>query len=440
MARNLFIWGYHSDDAIRAIEELVDEEYISISHWFGNHGKFNNSLAKLTHNPENILKERIVDRFPRELDSKIRLYFERFTEGYSRISFYKAQGKHELWHLFYMYADYFHDSLKRGRVEVVLFQNLPHHGVDMVLYAVAKTMGLRTILTMQSLMPNRFWYVEDIDDFGDFEHVPVTNPLRVKIERKFRKELFYMEGFRRKPSCCLCSALNDVRRLMMGRRHKPITPSGIMFKYQECKEYKKGYRATVCDDVSLDEKFVYFPLQLQPELTTSVLGDIHADQLLALEKLSELLPDDWFIYVKENPKQTARQRGRLFYERLLKVGKVKYLSMNYNTYKLIEKSQFVSVVTGTAGWEAISGGKNVLVFGKAWYKTLPRVFCYDPAISLADILDCKVSHENLEEEYSRLMGKTFPGIMDMGYTAAFPEYDSLENVKNIKNFLLKILG
>ena len=43
--------------------------------------------------------------------------------------------------------------------------------------------------------------------------------------------------------------------------------------------------------INFEEKFVYFPLPMQPEMTTSAIGGEFRDQLLALERLSNILPE-----------------------------------------------------------------------------------------------------------------------------------------------------
>ena len=166
--------------------------------------------------------------------------------------------------------------------------------------------------------------------------------------------------------------------------------SQALHRYYLKKEYQLNSKKFETD-ADLGSKFVYFALHLQPEKTTSAWGGKYADQVLALERLSELIPDDWWIYAKENPKQNHVMRGKYFYQRISKIPKLKLIRREVDTYKLLENSQFPATVTGTIGFEAICGGKNVLIFGwGAWYKTLPGVFSYSPDLEVEDIMNYKI--------------------------------------------------
>ena len=118
-------------------------------------------------------------------------------------------------------------------------------------------------------------------------------------------------------------------------------------------------------EIDFNRKFVYFPLQYQPEMTTSTLGGDFSDQMLAIEHLLRILPDDTWIYVKENPKQTGAMRGPQFFDRLDRIPNLIVLPSYANTFELIDKSEFVATVTGTVGWEAICKGKKCTGFRNA---------------------------------------------------------------------------
>ncbi len=139
-----------------------------------------------------------------------------------------------------------------------------------------------------------------------------------------------------------------------------------------------GEFAQPCD---MSLKYVYAPLHYQPERTTCPEAERYSNQLLMLKVLAQSLPQDWVIYVKENPTQllpnTAHgERGRYayFYQDLSEISKVRIVSMQEDPFSLIDNSQMVATLTGTTGWESILRGKPVLCFGNAWYESCEGVF------------------------------------------------------------------
>lgn len=81
-------------------------------------------------------------------------------------------------------------------------------------------------------------------------------------------------------------------------------------------------RKLFVNEIKENEKYVYFPLHLQPEMTTSTLGKEYNDQILAIERVARIIPEDWYIYVKENPLQTNAYRDKYFYKRLQGIKKL----------------------------------------------------------------------------------------------------------------------
>ena len=63
--------------------------------------------------------------------------------------------------------------------------------------------------------------------------------------------------------------------------------------------YPETRQGKFIHQLSEDCEYIYFPLHLQPELTTDYLGGSYGDQLRAIEFLSSKLPSKFKILVKE---------------------------------------------------------------------------------------------------------------------------------------------
>lgn len=147
------------------------------------------------------------------------------------------------------------------------------------------------------------------------------------------------------------------------------------------------------------QPFIYMPLQLQPEVSTSPLAGVYVEQYLLVELLSRTAPPGWLIYVKENRfmfgKAGSGELGREFefYRKLTKLPNVRLVPLQTPPFDLIDNAKAVATATGTSGWEAVFRGIPVLNFGYAWYREC------DGVLPAGDLADCRAAMERLRAGY-----------------------------------------
>ena len=149
------------------------------------------------------------------------------------------------------------------------------------------------------------------------------------------------------------------------------------------------------NDFSLKDDFVYFGLHYEPERSTLPDGGDFHDQLIAILKLRELVPNEIKIYIKEHPSVFVKSiwgyRGRspLLYRLITEIDNVYILNHEIRTIDLIKNSLFTSTITGTLGFESAIIGKKSIIFGNSWYKDCPNTFYWSPNLSYKEIIENK---------------------------------------------------
>ena len=451
MSVNTFVWGFTSERAA-IIDKLSDEGVISKKCWISLLWHRNDRLLE----KKQILKEstfhsnRWLEKygdlvakyqegveFNQEVYSKVYEKLYLFVDMYSRHDHrLHEKSLHHYINQFNMLYNFFYSVLVKEQVQLVLFDCIPHLGPELILYEIAKAMNIRTLMVYPSPIPNKYFYLENPEDYGDFRFMTRQEEPSsyVKLEKKFFIDHFYMRNVKR----FRFSIFEAVLRSFM-RPHRLFEEFAFNIqRYWRVKRYRRNLSKLV-KPVDYGKKYVYFPLHLQPELTTSALGGVFNDQVLALEVLSKKIPKDWVIYVKENPKQTDFMRDDAFFERLKLIDNLRIAPLDENTFKLIEYSQFVATITGTAGWEAICGGKPALVFGKTWYHNFEGVFKWHSDINVDEITHYQVDHAKLERDYNELISKAATGVVDNEYSCLVQDYDDEKNVQLVAEFLSKLI-
>ena len=373
--------------------------------------------------------------------------FARDTEFY-RLPYYEYK------HVIHMIANHFAETLQNVRAEAVLFRDIPHGPFISVLYAVARVLHLQTYFLVCSERPDFFHICTSVEDYGVFEIQPPRDGVKadiVHLEKTYQKNLSYMtperiredlgESTARKLRLFTRPRAWLKERWFMLKRHGDKYESAADFlerrfilgisRYFHTKQFQKDIVHLETKDIDWTAKYVYFPLHLQPEMTTDTLGGYYRDQLLAIEQLVRILPEGWMIYVKENPKQLFWMREKYFFKRLSSLPQVRYVSRSVDTYRLMEHAQLVATITGTAGWEAISGGKPVIVFGHTWYKNFPGVFTFSDDLDVASAAGYRIVHRDVEAALSAYRAKAWKGVFRSDCLRDAAPFDLRENQKHL---------
>ena len=149
-------------------------------------------------------------------------------------------------------------------------------------------------------------------------------------------------------------------------------------------------------------KFVYFPLPYEPERTSNPEGGDFYEAVDALIALRNFLPEDIHIFVKEHPSQFSKKllgfkgRSPYIYKVLKTLPNVRLVGLGTSSSDLVEHSEFVCCLTGTAALESVLVGKKGIVFGAPWFYSVPGIhvfhtiknyesFSKEPTYSLAEI-------------------------------------------------------
>lgn len=378
--------------------------------------------------------------------------YDRYSVSFERnvISAFEGDSNYDYLCAIHYYLTYFYNLLVSKGITQVVFNNPPHQGMDLVIYYLAGKLNLDINILYQTILPNRFFHFKSVEDFGCYKKFVTFNPSEAySFERKFEKELFYMEAkasakylskiaskasllFRKsKKIARKLTSKEDLDKLIAHRKKKW---NGAKAFENESKFYRNNGESFESIEVNLENKFVYFPLHYQPELTTSYLGGLYTDQLLAIENLARILPDDWSIYVKENPKQGHYMRGKAFYERLAKIEAAVLVSKSVSTYDLLKKSQVVATISGTVGWEALTGGKPIVTFGMAWYRDFNGVYKFSNKLDLQDIAKQHVDHATLQKQVDDFSKSCNQGVVSSAYRKLYKNYELVSNHEFMLHF------
>ena len=188
-----------------------------------------------------------------------------------------------------------------------------------------------------------------------------------------------------------------------------------------------------------NEKYMVFPLHVQPEASTLIYGKWYLDQASLIENISKSIPLSHMLYVKEH-KSRYGNRGMEFYKRIKRLPNVKLISPHEDNFNLMKNCSLLFTITGTAGWEAALLQKPTIVFGKTFYNIFSETNNVEKIEDLPEMirknLDKKIDHDKLVEFVAAIMNSSYPGLARLPVNCKEHSLSD-ENVKLLSEGIIK---
>ena len=191
-----------------------------------------------------------------------------------------------------------------------------------------------------------------------------------------------------------------------------------------------------------DEKFLYFPLQSEPEASILFNTPFYSNQINLIETIAKSIPINYVLYVKEHPLQKIKLwRSIEDYKKIRNIPNVRFLHPSVNAQEVIEKSQGVITISGATGFEALFYHKPVILFGDEYYDKLSMVTKIETFNELPyKIRNTLSNFEFNEKELSILVKVLKEFALPIPYYSILKDGVSLSSIqKNHNNFNLSNL-
>lgn len=385
-------------------------------------------------------------------------HFDDYTQALPN-PYYKGNLEHnERVNLFHKHLRFWSHFLVKNKVDTILYlDNAPHFGYDLIIYNLAKDLNIKTVTDAYAILPNYKVFITDYKSFNGLTFNPevyhhydsskefatsdfkdewnrLNKPSKLQIIRSSPPFSVSHSSFFSKVSKKVKHTLRPKSKIIT----KAFDPKYWYF-HLRLKNYKNAekillnfYNKNCATPDPINDKYIYIPLHYQPEMTTSPMGGIFANQLLMIQVLAFYLPKGYYVYVKEHPLQKYKHRDIHFYAEILKLSNVKLIPITTNSYELLDHSIAVATVTGTAGWEGLFKDKPFLMFGYHIYQYAPGVY---PIRSNADCENALKSILSESQSINRNELKKF--MLHIEKNAI--KYDIENNLFGFADELLKFL-
>lgn len=264
------------------------------------------------------------------------------------------------------------DFLSTQKFDFLFYRVTPHTSHDYILSTVAEYLGMKVFVCENTLLPFRYSLyrgfgrkrtlvnlkksVEDED----------TNIARLLNEKYLRinsgsYDDAMPEYEKGRTGNGIFKFFNPFREI----RNYYKRPWAILHKYR-CFSF---YQANALKSYPENKKYILFFLHYQPECSTVPEGFGFEEAYNCVVELRKHLPLDIQICVKEHPSMFTYYcdfmvRNINFYKDILSIPNTAFVNLHFDNFELIERSIFVTTITGTVAIQAAIRNIPVFRFGR----------------------------------------------------------------------------
>lgn len=305
--------------------------------------------------------------------------------------FFHSFSSDEILSIIESLTKFFHDFLNRTKPDFILMQKTGENLSNFLLYNIAKSMNIKTLMMVETRLSNSFVISDDLlinvlkNDFEKIKNLPSHNvkeygpdfiqkrtlskDLKSYLQIEFGKASFiqkltrYSKRIRTDPEPIFYNK-GKTKSKMLSWRWKEF------FQLRKRQNFLEKYSLKHIPD----KKFIYFPLPVQPESQSYAWDPFHVNTISIIENIAKSIPSNYLLFVKEHPGQKAKNwRSIEIYKKIISLPNVRLLHPNVNNYEMISKSSLVILINNSSGLEALFYKKPVIVFGDVFYDVTSMV-------------------------------------------------------------------
>jgi len=316
---------------------------------------------------------------------------------FSERSFYKYWtdfhkfSKEEIFSIVENSILFFIDILNEYKPKLVLTQHIGENISNLLLYKIAKNLNFKTLMPVPVHMHNKIVISNNLtgkEISDEYEKIikEFTNPLKDYDEQFIKKQSFFetvniLFTFSQTKRNLFQKLIYYIKRISNDPEpiYKNIGKTKLnMIKYKITNYFqikkRENFLETNSNKEIKNEKFLYYPLQSEPEAKPLTTTPFYVNQIVLIENIAKSIPIDFTLYVKEHPIQKTKSwRSIEDYKKILNIPNVKLIHPNLDSQKLIEQSKGLISVLGSTGFEALFYKKPVILFGEDYYDKLSMV-------------------------------------------------------------------